>query len=96
MKTFFKSSILRFGPIITPYNITISDSYVEYFKNNGFKDLFLTWTKISLKISEITNIVINYNILWCNIDLITSSGEYITVKHFSQADAENIKNLIHK
>ena len=31
----FTSSIMRFGPVLTPYHVVIDDKYVVCRKNNG-------------------------------------------------------------
>lgn len=96
MDRYFKSSILRFGPIFTPYHIIVGDNYITYYRNNGIGSLFLTSTSVSLKISKITNIIMYDKLFWNNLELITSSGVKLLLKHFTKEDVVDIKNLIHK
>lgn len=92
----FSSSILNFGPWLTPYKVIINDKYVVCSKNYGYSSLYLTTTKISMKKEMITNCVIIDNLLWHDIIIITSSGERVVLKHFNKSDAEEILRLIHQ
>lgn len=91
----FSSSILNFGPWLTPYHIDIEDTYVRCRKNNGFGVAYLTSTTVSLKKNKITNIMVIDQLFWCDIKIVTSSGEVLYLRHFSRGDAEEIKQLIH-
>lgn len=91
----FSSSILNFGPWLTPYWIEINNKYVICSKNNGFFNLYLATSKISLKKDNITDCAIIDNLFWCDIKIVTSSGQNVILKHFSMSDAEEILNLIH-
>jgi len=91
---FFSSSILRFGPIFTPFRIEINDNHVLCTKNDGISSLFLTTTRVFLNKKKITNYSIIDNFFWCDIRITTSSGEYIYFKHFTMDDAINIQKLI--
>lgn len=91
----FSSSILHFGPWLTPYKIEINDDYVICSKNDGLTSLYMTSTKVSLKISHITNVTLIDNLFWYNILIQTSSGDRVILKHFSMYNAEQILELIH-
>lgn len=91
----FSSSILNFGPWLTPYHITIDDKYVKCRKNNGWGVAYLASTTVTMKKETITNLIIIDQLLWCDIRIITSSGDRVILSHFSRSDAEEIKQLIH-
>jgi hypothetical protein len=90
----FKSSILRFGPIFTPYNVYIDKKSLTFRRNNGIGFLYLSTNEVTFKIMSITDIVILDEILWCNIKIINISGSSILLKHFTREDAMKIKELI--
>ena len=91
----FSSSIMRFGPVLTPYHVVIDDKYVVCRKNNGLVSLYLASTKVSLKKETITNIVSVDQLLWIDLKIVTSSGEAVYLRHFKQKDAKRIMELIH-
>lgn len=95
MRRSFSSSVLRFGPILTPYHISIDDKYVNCRKNNGWGVAYLASTNVSLKREKITNLIVIDSLLWCDIKIITSSGDSVYLRHFSGNDARQIKKLIH-
>lgn len=91
----FSSSILRFGPWFTPYRINIDKETVTCSKNDGSRTAYLTKTMVSLKKSTITDIQIFDNLFWCDLKIITASGQPVYLRHFTGSDAMTIKALIH-
>lgn len=90
----FTSSILNFGPILTPYRVDVDDNYVVCSRNNGFFSLYLTRSTICLKKKNINNYAIIDNLFWTNVVMVTSSGERVKLRHFSMGDAQEILSLI--
>lgn len=91
----FSSSVLRFGPILTPYHVSVDSKYVICRKNNGWGSLYLASTQVSLKKETITNVVTIDQLLWVDLKIITSSGDSVYLRHFKMRDAKRIGNLIH-
>ena len=91
----FISSILNFGPWFTPYKVQIDEKYVVCSRNNGASNLYLTTSKVSIKKETITNYSIIDNLFWCDLKIISSSGERVILRHFSMTDAHEILSLIH-
>ena len=91
----YSSSILRFGPILTPFHVSIDNKYVVCSKNNGIGSLYLASTQVSLKKETITNVVTIDQLLWVDLKITTSSGDSVYLRHFKMRDAQKILNLIH-
>ena len=93
MTTVFKQSISRFGSILTPDKIIITNNMFTWEKRN--KNLINKDVK-SFEIAKITSVEIDSAIWGTKIKISTIAGDVITVSKFTLSDAKKIKQLIEK
>jgi hypothetical protein len=91
MRYIFKSSISRFGSILTPHIIEIDDNFVVYRKRN--KSL-INVDSISVPISKIAAIELNTSLIGTDIIIRSFGSGEIRAKNFTLGDAKKIKELI--
>ena len=91
MKFVFKSSISRFGSILTPHIIEIDDHFIVYKKRN--KNL-INVDILSIPISKIAAIELNTALVGTDIIIRSVGLGEIRAKNFTLGDAKQIKELI--
>jgi len=87
----FKSSISRFGPVLTPHILEIGDQFVVYKKRN--KNLINVDT-VSIPISKIAAVELNTSLLGTDIVIKSVGIEEVRAKNFTLKDAKKIRELI--
>lgn len=89
----FKQSITRFGSILRPDRLIITDSMVMWKKRN--RNLINNDTK-SFEIEKITSVEIDSTLIGTSITIRTIAGDKLEIEKFTLSDANEIKSLIHK
>jgi len=87
----FQSSITRFGPILTPYKIVLSDSLFIYKKRNKY---LIGVDSTSVPYERISSIEIDKDFWGASIIISTFGGDTIIARKFSWKDANEVKILI--
>jgi|GEM_PF-6477090 hypothetical protein len=91
METVFKQAISRFGSILTPDKIIITDTHFTWEKRN--KNL-ITKNLKSFDLSKITSVELDSSIWGTKIIIRTIAGDVVEVDKFTLNDAQKIKQLI--
>jgi len=91
MLVVFKQAISRFGSILTPDKIIITDTMFTWEKRN--KNLINKDTK-SFDLSKITSIEIDSSIWGTKIKISSIAGDIVVVDKFTLSDAKKIKQII--
>lgn len=89
----FKSAVSRFGSILTPDVIIISDDGVTYKKRH--KNL-ITVEEKTIQYSRISSVEINTSLIGTTIKINSNGGcgNDIVAHKFTLSDAKKIKNII--
>jgi hypothetical protein len=87
----FKSAISRFGSVLTPDIIIISDDGVTYKKRH--KNL-ITVEEKTIQYLRISSVEINTSLIGTTIKINSNGGDYIVAHKFTLSDAKEIKRLI--
>lgn len=87
----FKQSITRFGSILRPDSITITDTMFIWGKRD--KNLISKDSK-SFELHKITSVEIDSSLWGTDMIIRTLAGDKLKVEKFTLADAEEIKSLI--
>jgi hypothetical protein len=92
-KLIFKSAISRFGSILTPDIIIISDDGVTYKKRHK---ILITVEEKTIQYSRISSVEINTSLIGTTIKINSNGGcgDDIVAHKFTLSDAKEIKRLI--
>ncbi len=93
-KVTIRSRFSRFGDPTAPDIIIISDKYVEWRKNKGFGELWLSSDSVKIPSKRITGVHIHSKLIGCAIEITTQGFSSIYARHFRQSDAELIRDAL--
>jgi hypothetical protein len=91
-KKVFKSAITRFGSILTPDIIVITNDTVTYRKRNKY---LLNVDSRSIPIQKISSVEIDTSLLGTDIIIKSYGAGVIKCRKFTLSDAKKIRNLIY-
>ena len=87
----WKQSISRFGNILRPDIITVTETQLHWEKRN--KNLINKDTK-TINLKSIVSIEINSSIFGTTINIKTIDGDLISIDKFTLKDAEDLKKTV--
>ena len=91
----FTSSVWEFGPILTPHKIVIEDETVTWSRNNGWNDLFLSNNINTILRRNISGVILLGSAINGRTIVINCfGGNNIVAEHFTDYDAERIKEIL--
>ncbi len=91
IKKVFRSAITRFGSILTPDILIVTNDQVTYRKRNK---TLVNVDSVSIPVSKISSVEIDTSLLGTDIIIKSYGAGKIVCKKFSLSDAKKIKELI--